>query len=583
MSDGEVFVNQGLFWPVLLIGLLLWGVYIWKEWSQRTELRFWIKLIIAFLAISSLAMIVLKPGVWEKSSNGKGIILTEGYRPAQLDSLRTIYKRIPQEEYVTGRSLTILDEADSLFLLGHGLASFDLWQVAGKSVAFLGGKDVEGWTQLSKNDELVLGEPFQLKAKYVNPQPGHWAVLTDNGGNPLDSVPFSDQSEQNIILRANPKTSGQLVYHLLEKNGEQILSDEPIPIHVVEGKSLKILMVNTFPTFETKYLKNFLAERGHEILARTQLTKGKYKFEYFNGASNPIYGFTDSNLKDYDLLIIDTDSYLGLGSASKSAMEEAVESNGMGVFIQPSEGFYLQGNRRTPFTFNRDFISEITLGKSKQTLQKYPYTFQEDLRTQEILLDSIAVAAYVPMQYGKTGTTLLQNTYQLILDGNEALYARIWTQVLNSIAKEKVKEVEWKGITEIPRPNQPFLFELHTALDDIGAITAEGANIPLIQNSLMPTKWTGKQYPRKTGWNQLRTSEDSIAPFSYFVFDNDQLESISKLETFETNQREFDSENTFTPSISESKNEWVLISPLWFYFLLLISLGCLWLEPKLNP
>ncbi|WP_421824421.1 hypothetical protein [Flagellimonas oceanensis] len=583
MSDGEVFVNQGLFWPVLLIGLLLWGVYIWKEWPQRTELRFWIKLIIAFLAITSLAMIVLKPGVWEKSSNGKGIILTEGYRPAQLDSLRAIYKRIPQEEYVTGRNLTLLDEADSLFLLGHGLASFDLWQVAEKSVAYLGGKDVEGWTQLSKNDELVLGEPFELKAKYINPQAGHWAFLTDNGGNPLDSVPFEEQAEQNIILRANPKTSGQLVYHILEKSEGEILSDEPLPIHVVEGNSLKILMVNTFPTFETKYLKNFLAERGHEVLARTQLTKGKYKFEYFNGASNPIYGLSTDNLQDYDLLIIDTDSYLGLGSASKLAMEEAIGSNGMGVFIQPSESFFTQGKGRTPFNFNRDFSTEITLGKSKQPLQKYPYTFQEDLRTQEVLVDSVALAAYIPIQYGKTGTTLLQNTYQLVLDGDEALYARIWTQVLNSIAKEKDKEVEWEGITAIPRPNQPFEFELRTMLGDMDIISADGANIPLIQNSVMPTKWTGKQYPRKTGWNQLRTSQDSIAPFSYFVFDDDQLESISESKTLETNQREFGSENTFTPSVSETKNGWEPISPLWFYFLLLFGLGWLWLEPKLAP
>lgn len=580
MSDGAVFVNQSLFWPVLLIGLLLWGVYIWKEWPQRTAQRFWVKLITAFLAITSLAMIVLKPGVWEKSSNGKGIILTEGYRPAQLDSLMAIYKRIPQEEYVTGRNLTLLDEADSLFLLGHGLASFDLWQVADKSVAFLGGEDVEGWTQLLKNDELILGEPFELKAKYINPQAGHWAVLTDNGGNPLDSVPFEEETEQIITLRAHPKTSGQLVYHLLEKTEGEIVSVEPLPIHVVEGKSLKILMVNTFPTFETKYLKNFLAERGHEVLARTQLTKGKYKFEYFNGASNPIYAFSTDNLKDYDLLIMDTDAYLGLGSASKSAMEEVI-SNGMGVFIQPSERFFSQGKGRTPFDFNRDFGTEITLGTSNQSLQKYPYTFQEDLRTQEVLLDSVAVAAYVPMQYGKTGTTLLQNTYQLILDGKEALYARIWTLVLNSIAKEKVKEVEWKGDTAIPRPNQPFEFELRTALGDMDVITAEGANIPLIQNSVLSTKWTGRLYPKKTGWNQLRTSQDSIAPFSYFVYHEDALQSVTKSETLAANYRMFGTKGSFGTSVSASKKERKAIHPLWFYVILLLCLGWLWLEPKL--
>ncbi|MBA4743682.1 MAG: hypothetical protein H2058_00355 [Muricauda sp.] len=582
MSDGAMFMNQNLLWPVILIGLVLWAVFIWKEWSQRKEQRFWVKLITAFLTIASLAMIVLKPSTWQKSTNGKGVVFTEGYRPEQLDSLKSIYKRIQTEVYTKGRTLSIVEDVDSLFLLGHGLAPFDFWQVKDESVAFLGGEAVAGWTDISYKTEIPLGEVLSVNAKYYQPKEGHWAILTDNGGNPLDSVLLKEAEGQRVTLKANPKASGQFVYHLLEKNDEGILSNEPIPIQVVEGKPLKILMVNTFPTFETKYLKNFLTEKGHEVLARTQLTKGKYKFEYFNGASNPIYGFTEEHLKDFDLLIIDTDSYTGLGSASKAAMEKVAKSNGLGIFVQPNESLFRLSVNHLPLRFNRDFVTEISLGEPAQTLQKYPYNFQQDVPAQEILVDSLAVAAYIPVEKGKMGTTVLQNTYQLVLDSSDGLYANIWSQILNSIVRGQDRVVEWKAVTQIPRLDQPFEFELRTSLNDLEVKAGEGANIPLLQDGLVSNKWTGVVYPRKTGWNQLQASNDSIASFSYYVFNEDQRESVTRSKTLQANLREFGTQNNFSTSVSTTKEALRPISSVWFYGVLLLCLGWLWLEPKLS-
>ena len=129
MNDGVVFLNQNLLWPVIIVGLVLWVVFIWKEWSQRKERRFYVKLIASFLAIVSLCMIVLKPSTYQESERGKGIVLTAGYSPTQLDSLKSIYKRIKTEEYTKGRTLSLLTDVDSIFLLGHRLEAFDFWQV----------------------------------------------------------------------------------------------------------------------------------------------------------------------------------------------------------------------------------------------------------------------------------------------------------------------------------------------------------------------------------------------------------------------------------------------------------------------
>ncbi|MDF0709164.1 hypothetical protein [Flagellimonas okinawensis] len=581
MNNSVVFLNQQWLWPVMLVGVLLWAVFVWKESSQRYRPRFWFKTVVAFLGMASLVMLVLKPSTWRESTLGKGIILTEGYRPSQLDSLRAMYKRIPLETYAKGKPLSILNGADSLFLLGHGLEDFDLWQLDEKAVAFMGGEEVSGWTAISTGNETMLGETLEVRAKYSGPEQGHWAVLADNGGNPLDSVPFEQIKEQEIILKAEPKASGRFVYHLLERDQEGTLSDEPIPVEIVEGKPLKVLMINTFPTFEAKYLKNFLTERGHEVLARTQLTKGKYKFEFYNGASNPIYGFTNENLASYDLLIIDVDSYIGLGDSSKNALEQAIKSNGLGVFIQPDEGLFQVSRDHLPFKFKRDVASEFGTGETGRNLHKYPFQFQSSVRKQDIGLDSLVVAAYVPMEKGKVGTTLLQNTYQLVLDGEQDLYARIWTQILKNTVSSWEGALQWKRITRYPRKDEPFDLEIRTSYEDMTLTTETGVSIPLLQDALIAQKWTARHYPRKTGWNQLQFALDSLVPVSFFVHADEALTSIDNYQTLKANRYRFGSENDFGVSVSAPKEELLPISPIWFYAVLLLSLGWLWLEPKL--
>ncbi|MCK0159265.1 hypothetical protein [Allomuricauda sp. F6463D] len=575
-------MNQNLFWPIVLIGLVLFAVFIWKDWTQQKDRSFWIKSITIFLAISSLVMIVLRPSTLQKTINGKGIVLTEGYRPAQLDSLKSIYKRIRTEEYSKGRTLSILENVDSLFLLGHGVEPFDLWQLQDKSIAFLGGEKVEGWTAITHENEIPLGGVLQLNSRYSNPKEGHWAVLADNGGNPLDSVLFKGIEEERITFNTKPKSSGQFVYSLLEKDTDaNVISQEPIPVQVVKGALLKILMINTFPTFESKYLKNFLTERGHEVLARTQLTKGRYKFEYFNGASNPIYGFTQKNLNAYDLLIIDTDTYAGLDSASKEIMEETMKTHGLGVFVQPNERFFNFSKKQSPFGFDRDFVTETTIGEPEQHIQKYPFEFKNTIKIQEVLVDSVEVAAYVPMEKGKLGTTLLRNTYQLVLEGDTDLYANIWTSILNKVVRDFDALADWKALTTTSRVGEPFKFELRTSLNDFEIHTEEEHNIYMLQDILLSNKWTGTQYPRKTGWNQLTVSNDTLSKYSYYVFDENQRKAITLSNRLKTNKRQFGNKKGFTSVTSASQKEMIPIPSFWFFILLILCLGWLWLEPKL--
>src|SRR5690606_14381022 len=107
-------LNREQFWPIVIGALLLWAVMLWKEWPQRRESRGQIKALVSLLGMAALALLALRPALPTKSAGGKGVLLTQGHRPEQLDSLRSRYGRIRVETYVPGQVLGPLEGVDSL-------------------------------------------------------------------------------------------------------------------------------------------------------------------------------------------------------------------------------------------------------------------------------------------------------------------------------------------------------------------------------------------------------------------------------------------------------------------------------------
>lgn len=582
MSDGFMLLNHNLFWPVLIGCLVLLGFFVWKEWPQKGQPRFWIKIGVAFIGLASLFMLLLKPATPKDTTLGRAIILTEGYKAEQLDSLKKGFKGIKMESYVSGNSLSVVEDVDSLFLLGYGLPDYDVWQLESKSVQFMGGEALSGWTQIHHTDELELGEALEVQAQYQNPQKEYWAVLKDNGGNPLDSIQFVEAEEQLVQFTTQPKASGHFEYQLEEKDAEgALVSSEPIPFVVEDREPLNILILNTFPTFESKYLKNYLAEKGHQVLVRSQLTKNKYKFEYFNRDTQPIYQLSKQALEAFDLLVFDVESYVNLGRTASTALKESMTEDGLGVFIQPSSNLFTLSKNQLPIGFTADFNTDISLGNPPQSLQKFPFAFQQEFPLQPIKMDSTIIAAYLPNGKGKMGSSLLQNTYQLVLDGKPESYAAIWTEILDALVPKLEKSASWEIETEIPRVDEPTSFWVQANKSPLEVETETNSKIPLLQDVIIPSRWKGTQYPKREGWNQLQISADSTSKFSYYVFGDNERTSVSQQLVYEQNLRQFGQGESSNALVGATSKKMEPISQLWFFVPFLLSMGWLWLEPKL--
>lgn len=574
------FLRQEWLWPVMICAVFLWAVFLWKEYAQSGMKNFFLKAIVALAAVVSLAAMVLQPLQSEDRTKGVGVIPTQNYKTSQLDSLKSVHKGISVIPYTgNGFDTAELDSISNAYVLGNGVASYDMWQLENIAVTYTNGAVIKGVVRLQYEQESILGDSLTLEGLYAKPTKGNRLVLEDAGGNGLDSIAFSNTENLHFSLAAKPKVAGQFVYRLVEKDSlHTVLSADPLPLIVRPKNILSILIINTFPTFETKYLKNFLSENGHELLVRSQLTKNKYKFENFNRKQGSISGFTKSNLADFDLVIIDAGSYLGLSSASKQALESQMEDEGLGVFIQ-SDASIINTGKRFGFRFKRNTTAEISLSQwPTVNIPVFAASFESDALIQPILSSqNRALSVYTQRGVGRLGTSMLSETYPLVLDGNEGVYRYIWSTTLSAVSQKSLPIVQWEIENDIAYQDEPFRFNLRTSLPNPEVIESQNNHIALRQNLQLPDQWEGRVYPREMGWNRLMLEQDSTMAKSYYVGGPEDWQHIKAYEVTRENQRAFTGNSPAQGVISTLKP----ISRIWFFMVFILAMGSLWVLPRI--
>lgn len=581
MIDTFSFVNNHWFWHIVLAVLILWLVFAWKEWQQANKSKLYLKLVLTLIAITSLALIILKPLVVSNLTNYDVVLLTKGYNLERLDSLKEAKKKIQIQHYKINEAFINRDKApSSIYILGEGIAPFDFYQMDSLNVSYLGTHSPSGIVKLNFEQEQVVGNYITIEGLYANAEKGKKLVLESPAKKSLDSVVFSTDSTQTFKLSTQLNIIGNYEYNIVEKDSlGSIISSNPIGVRVNSENTLSILIINGFPTFETKYLKNYLAEKGHEVVVRSQVTRGKFKYEYFNKTTKPSVDFSEKSLQNYDLVIIDSQSFRSLGKNQQANLETVVRNEGLGVFIQSNASFNNSVTYLTDFSFQSNKSTTANLAKwPKTNISKLPYNFKSTFALQPIhQVNTSILTAYKSLGNGRIGTSVFENTFQLILNGNTNIYQTLWSETINALSKKDIHLATWEAESNIIFKDEPFHFNIRSHIHNPKVIDANKNPIPLINDINNSSLWKGRTYPTKVGWNSQRLEQDSMHLFNYYVTDSSHWQPLKSQKTISANKKQFD----FKQQRDQPYTTKQPMSLLWLYIIFLLSIGYLWLEPKL--
>ncbi|SDB28377.1 hypothetical protein SAMN03097699_0502 [Flavobacteriaceae bacterium MAR_2010_188] len=582
MIETISFVNESWTLPIIIAAVILLLLFIWKELPNLGQTRFYLRSISALVVIICLSLIILKPQSAQELGSNNVVLITRNHNANQLDSLENSHPKLIRLAY-SENSKIIPDSLypDSLFVIGNGVEEYDLYKLENTSVKYLNQNSAPGITKIYFKNQFKIGDELRLKGIYANPEIENQLVLKGPANTSLDSIEFKDEESLQFQLKSNLKIEGNFIYHLEERDTVgKILSSNSIPIKIQGLKPMQVLILNAFPTFETKYLKNFLAEKGNKVVSRIQLTKGLYKFEYFNLAKVPISRLAAENLNPFDLVVMDYQSLSYLSSAEKNALEQAIKEQGLGLFIQPSSATFSSNNPLIDFNFKNDYKSRTeTDERTELAYSKFPYRFGKSNLSQPLhIFGTDTISTYKILGSGRIATTVLDKTYELILKGNEDDYQLLWTDILNEISKRTEIFSEWEVEKSFNYENEKLDFKLRTAIKNPEITDADGNRIALMQDVDLPNLWYGSTFPKKAGWNSFKIGQDSTQVFTTYVYNEKDWQSVRENNTRELNKvyyqnREVDAKarQALRPS-----------NLIYLYLIVLLGLGYLWFAPKIG-
>lgn len=572
-------------WIVLVVLVLVTCVLLWIEWSRKLRYSAFRITAVVLLALA-LAGLFLKPGYYTSQSH-EIILLTPGYQPAVVDSLLRqnpsaklmhLQQTKPYRNSELLESYLMLSSSGSplRFVIGQGLPLHALDVMKEKAFEFIANKLPDGIVELSFDEPVYPHQENFVKGVFKNPAAGTWILLKGPGG-VEDSVFLEGSGEQFFKLSFKPKQQGSFLYTVTTKAGDDVPRVEKLPVHVSKPDTLTIMFVQDYPTFETQYLKNFLAKQHHKLTLRYRLSKSMYRFEYVNTGSRPVNNLTPEVLGQFDVLVMDGESLQRLSRSEAAAVSEAIKK-GLGMLVlSPTNRI---DNALFPFA---QFVVKpdtalVTINNKKLNLPALAQRIKKEQGITNVVENqSGLLSGYRYKEFGKIGFQFLMETYRLSLSGDSITYSHLWIPLLSGISRTRNSDAKISVESSFPvYPDNPVSVKMISANEDI-QLLLDSVPWPLQEDIFIDNVWSAKLWAGEPGWHVLATATGNEEFF--YVSAPGEWPSVALVNQIKANIRESGSRE----ERSDTQGDLIRkeFNPLIFFLLFLLSAGFLWLVPKL--
>ncbi len=572
--------------PVLIISLLapLTVFLLWMEARRTFRFRF-LRIVSAGIMMLALAAILLRPS-FTVDKPGDVLLLTPGFEKEKVDSVLALNPGLVVK-HLTGvqphvhstivrTSGELRNMADRIrFLAGYGLKEAELEHLRGKSFSHIPSALPEGITAISIPEKMVSNRHYPVEGIYNGTSAASKIILSGPGGRE-DSVTVKGKGLHAFHFSYLARRAGNIMYELIvtDSLGNQVI--EKLPLKVAEAKPLNILFIQSYPTFETQYLKNFLAQKKHRLVLRYQLSKQAVRYEYANRPPVSMNAISRNTIKEFDVIVTDNDALEKLSPAERTIVLDEIENGGLGLLnLQGSFPKNLKPTDVFPFDVFRvkTDTTEIIRDTRRFILPAIPLRLSPAASVTELIKNKSGIlTGYGYRGAGKIGFQFLKETYRLSLYGDSVAYSEIWTPLIEQIARPEQEPYSIDITSPFPRyPDEPLHLEVISSGQN-PAVTHDSIKVPLKEDVLLDDVWHGTVWPGNSGWHWL-----NILP--YYVSEDGEWKTLEIANRMNETRLIAATGDTSTPAgmIKEERE----IPPLLFYTLFLLAAGFIWLAPKL--
>ncbi len=589
---------------VITVSVLLLVFLLWKEISRKNKSHLIWRLAASVLAVVSLVCLAIPPFYPIKRSintNQEIVLLTEGFSKDSLDKYQSstpvftadpaIYQTLKSSKIHFLSDLDLSENAyfknKTLHVLGFGLKEDELKELQNFPISFNLTELPSGIQKISWTNRLKAGESFRAQGNFLNQSDREIKLLLKGLNTGLDSIKIGAKRSMPFSFQTIPKESGRAVFGLLAIAGKDTVENEALPTVIEQQEKLKVLMLSAAPDFESRFLKNWLAENAYEVAARSTISKNKNTTGFANLEKFSLEKITPLLLQKFDVLVTDAVEFGNLSKPEASAILAQVNAKGMGLliradsvnnasFIGKNFALYQPDNPQKELHLKLNDV----VGTRLKIQSDRPAFIRNQPNAQNLVQNEAAQVLVSSKLYGsgKLVLSTLNNTFSWQLSGSKAAYSAFWSALLSKAA-QKVNRKE-NVYTEIyAGKNSMTKVYLETA-DRNPTLKVNGQTLPLSQNPSIPFLQEATFWLERSGWFPIFTQNNTTD--WVYIFENTNWKTVKAAEKIRRTlqyARQFSAKQQ--NSQHQQKEELVFVPPLWFYLLFLLSCAFLWLETKL--
>ena len=583
--------SPALYYGLLACCLLLSLGLMALAWHRPRARQRGLRMLAGAVAAAALWLTAFPPQRQLPAARAEAILLTEGYAP---DTLRQLLRQLGAgtpvwaygnvEKTAKARPLasllTLAEQRPALrrlHVLGHGLPAADLPMLGKVAVRQHPGVPGAGFRTAYWPAQLPLGEGLRIEGQADLPQgvSPAWVVLRAAGAG-RDSVRLPAGGSGAFRLRYQPKTAGLATYELLLRrpNGPPLL--EPVPVEITTPALPAVLLLAATPSFEFKFLKNYLAEAQYPVALRTSVSRGLVQTDFMNQPALNLDLLTPALLVHYSILIVDAATLGALTSSETRALQAAVGTGRLGLItLAEAAPLPRTAPARADFTVRPRPAVPAALpaltwpdapGEARAPLLAQ---LQPNARLRPLIMgpNRVLVAASRRVGLGATVVSMVPETFRWGLQGHTPVYASFWNRLLTAAAPPAPTAATWQTSTRWPRPHQPLTLHLAGNLPAVQPTVAPlaggvAARLALRQDTRLPEWSTAQFWPGVAGWHQVRGP--GRTSYNFYVYPT-TVWLGPELQEYQ---------QAATMTVTEP---W---PAGWFFGLFLLAAGYLWLEEK---
>ena len=575
-------------------------VLAWQRPRQRQRLG---RMLAGAVATGALWLTAFPPLRHLPAAQAEAILLTDNYSP---DTLRQLVRqlgagtpvwaygdvKLPAKAKPLASLLTLREQRPALrrlHVLGQGVAAAELPTLGQLPLRLHPGAPFAGFRAAFWPAKLSLGETLKVEGSVTAPAGAGpaWVVLRA-AGTGRDSVKLPTGSGA-FRLRYPPKAAGLATYELLLRRPNQPLLTEPVPVEITTPALPAVLLLTATPSFEFKFLKNYLAEAHYPVALRTSVSRGLVQTDFVNQPALALDRLTPALLARYQVLIADAATLAALTAAETQALQTTVSAGRLGL-ITLAEAAPLPRAvpGRADFTVRARPAAPAALlalswpdapGEARAPL---PAQLQSHPNLRPLITgpNRVLVAASRRVGLGFAVVSAVPETFRWALQGHAPVYASFWNRLLTAAVPPAAVAATWRT-SSWPHVTQPLTLHLAAAFPvappTVAALAGgPAARLALRQDTRLPEWSTAQFWPGAAGWHQVRGPKP--ATHNFYVY---PAAAWLGPELAERQQAVTQRTTAFTASPAV---QITLTEPWpagWFFGLFLLAAGYLWLEEKL--